>query len=97
VGTVAVRVPALELTRALCRGAGPLVSTSANLAGAPPPVTCDEALAAVGEAAALALDAGPGLAVASTIVDLASGAPRLLRAGAVPWAAIEGVLPPPRR
>jgi len=93
-GTVAVRVPALELTRALCRGAGPLVSTSANRAGAPPAVTCEEALAAVGTAVALALDAGPGHAVVSTIVDLAAGAPRLLRAGAVPWDEIEGVLPP---
>lgn len=93
-GTVAVRVPALELTRALCRGAGPLVSTSANRSGGPPPVTCEEAVSAVGAAAALALDAGPGRAVASTIVDLVSGPPRLVRAGAVPWDEIEGVLPP---
>jgi len=93
-GTVAVRVPALELTRALCRGAGPLVSTSANLSGAPAALTCLEAVAAVGAAAALALDAGPGRVVASTIVDLASGPPRLLREGAVPWEHIEGVLPP---
>jgi L-threonylcarbamoyladenylate synthase len=95
--TVAVRVPALELTRALCRGAGALVSTSANRAGGPPPLTCEEAVAAVGEAVALVLDAGPGRGVVSTIVDLASGAPRLLRAGAVSWAEIEGVLPPRAR
>ena len=91
-GTIAVRVPDLELTRALCRRTGPLVSTSANRAGGSPPVTCADALEAVGVAAALALDAGHGRAGASTIVDLTSTPPRLLRAGAVSWEEIEGVL-----
>lgn len=86
--TVAVRVPALALARRLCEEAGPLVSTSANLSGAPAPVTCEEAVAAVGASAALALDGGAGRPVASTIVDLTSGPPRLVRAGAVPWADI---------
>jgi L-threonylcarbamoyladenylate synthase len=92
-GNVALRVPALELTRALCRAAGPLVSTSANRAGGTPPVTCADAVTAVGAAAALALDAGHGRSAASTIVDLTADPPRLLRAGATPWAEIEGVLP----
>jgi L-threonylcarbamoyladenylate synthase len=91
-GTIAVRVPALELARALCRAAGPLVSTSANRAGAAPPITCAEAVEAVGAAAALALDGGPGRPRASTIVDLAREPPLLLRAGAITWADIEGVL-----
>jgi L-threonylcarbamoyladenylate synthase len=89
---VAVRVPGLPLTRALCAGAGPLVSTSANLAGGPGPRTCAEAVAAVGESAAQALDAGPGRPVASTIVDLAGSAARLLRAGAVAWDEVRAVL-----
>jgi L-threonylcarbamoyladenylate synthase len=84
-GTIAVRVPGLGLARHLCRGAGPLISTSANPSGAAPPMTCAEAVAGVGAAAALALDAGPGRAVPSTIVDVTGGAPRLIRAGAVPW------------
>ena len=96
-GTVAVRVPALELPRALCRDAGPLVSTSANRAGQPPPLTCEEAVAGVGGAVALALDAGPGRPLPSTIVDLTSGRASLVRAGAVSWAEVEGVLPPHRR
>ncbi len=96
-GTVAVRVPDLELARALCRGAGPLVSTSANRAGEAPPLTCAEAMAAVGAAAALALDAGPGRPVASTVVDLTSRPARLLRGGAVPWDEVEGVLRARRR
>lgn len=96
-GHIAVRVPDLELTRALCRRAGALVSTSANRAGGSPPVTCADALEAVGAAAALALDAGRGQAVTSTIVDLTVTPPQLLRAGAVAWDEIEGVLRPPGR
>jgi len=84
-GTVAVRVPGLALPRALCARAGPLISTSANLSGGTSPVTCGEAVAAVGHAVALALDAGPGRPVASTIVDLTGPGARLVRAGAVPW------------
>lgn len=93
-GRVAVRVPDLELTRALCRGAGPLVSTSANRAGGMPPLTCADAVDAIGAAASLALDAGRGRALASTILDLTGDVPRLLREGAIPWTDIEGVLRP---
>lgn len=84
-GTVAVRVPGTALPRALCAAAGALVSTSANVSGAPPPGTCADAVAGVGASAALALDGGPGRPVPSTIVDLTADPPRLLRAGAVPW------------
>jgi L-threonylcarbamoyladenylate synthase len=91
-GTVAVRVPALELTRALCARAGPLVSTSANRAGELPPLTCGEACLGVGEFATLALDAGPGRPLASTIVSLASGRAELVREGAVPWDEVLAVL-----
>jgi L-threonylcarbamoyladenylate synthase len=90
-GKVAVRVPGLALARALCERAGPLLSTSANLQGQPPPARCAPALAAVGEHAALALDAGPLAGVASTILEL-TPAPRLLRAGAVPLEPLAGAL-----
>jgi L-threonylcarbamoyladenylate synthase len=84
-GTVAVRVPALRLARALCEHAGPLISTSANRSGAPPPLTCPDAVAQVGGAARLALDGGPGRPSPSTIVALHAGEARLVREGAVPW------------
>ena len=83
-GTVAVRVPARELTRRLC-AAGPLIATSANRAGQPPPLQCADAVAAVGASAALALDGGPGRPASSTIVDLTQATPRLLRPGPVEW------------
>jgi L-threonylcarbamoyladenylate synthase len=92
-GTVAVRVPALAVARRLCREAGPLISTSANLSGEPPPLTCRAALAALGGAAALALDGGPGRPLASTIVDVSGGPPRLVREGALPWDEVLRVWP----
>lgn len=90
--TVAVRVPGLALARRLCGLVGPLISTSANPSGSKPPVTCDEAVAGVGHAATLALDSGPGRAVASTIVDLTGHPVRLVRSGAVPWADVLALL-----
>jgi L-threonylcarbamoyladenylate synthase len=88
---VAVRVPASTLVRTLCARQGPLISTSANVAGAPSPVSCREAVAGVGPAAELALDGGPGRAVVSTLVDASGTEPRLLRAGAVDWSLVRGV------
>ena len=83
-GTVAVRVPARELTRRLCSD-GPLIATSANRAGEAAPRVCGEAVAAVGAWAALAMDGGPGRPASSTLVDLTGDGPRLLRAGPVEW------------
>jgi len=91
-GTVAVRVPALLLARELCRASGPLVATSANLAGAPAPLTCAEAVSGLGDLVRLALDAGPGSPVPSTLVALTEGGARLLREGAVPWAKVAAFL-----
>jgi L-threonylcarbamoyladenylate synthase len=82
--SVAVRVPGLRLARELCAD-GPLVATSANVSGTEAPSTCADAVAAVGEAAALALDAGQGGTEASTIVDVTGPQPVLLRQGAIAW------------
>lgn len=79
---VAVRVPASSVARALAAGVGPLVSTSANLAGEPPCVTADLALAAFPDAD-LAIDIGPLDGAPSTIVDLTGGAPRVVREGRI--------------
>ena len=89
--TVAVRVPALALARELCRD-GALISTSANLTGEPPPMTCREAVAAVGSAAELALDGGGGTPAPSTIVDVSGPEPRELRSGAISWDLVQKVL-----
>ncbi len=89
--SVAVRVPGSALARSLCAEAGPLISTSANRAGAPPPRSCAAAVAAVGAAVSLALDAGELESAPSTIVDLCAEA-RLVRPGAIAWERVLAVL-----
>jgi L-threonylcarbamoyladenylate synthase len=93
-GTVGVRIPGSAIARALAAAAGgALVSTSANLSGAPPPAApadiAPELLAGIDGV----LDAGPAPGgLASTVVEVGEGEPRLLRAGAVPWEAIREAL-----
>lgn len=94
-GTIAVRVPALELTRQLCRRLGPLISTSANRSGSEPPQTCGAALAHFPGLAGLALDGGPGHPRPSTIIDLTSSPARLLREGNIAWPLLEEILHSP--
>jgi len=90
--TVAVRVPAHDFLRRVCQRVGPVVATSANRAGERPPATCADAVRGVGESAVLAVDGGEGTATPSTLVDLTSEVPRLLRAGAIPWENVTAVL-----
>ncbi|SRR6266568_3253181 len=90
-GTVAIRIPGSEVARALALAAGaPLVSTSANLAGEPPPAAVGELSAALRARLDDVLDAGPAPGgVPSTIVAVSGDTVRLLRAGAIPWPQIE--------
>lgn len=83
-GTVAVRMPDHGAALALLRRTGPLAVSSANRTGQPAAHTAAQAREQLGDAVALYLDAGtvPG-GVASTIVDVTSGRPRVVRAGAV--------------
>jgi L-threonylcarbamoyladenylate synthase len=89
--SVAVRVPASELARSLARRAGPLVATSANLAGDAPCVTVDLALAAF-PLATLAIDMGPLDGTPSTMVGVGDSGVTLLREGRIDVALIEKVL-----
>jgi len=86
-GTVAVRVPGSEVARALAAAVGePIVSTSANLAGEPPPASAAELSPELVARLDRVLDGGPTPGGApSTLVVFEGTAIRLLRAGAVPW------------
>jgi L-threonylcarbamoyladenylate synthase len=86
-GKIAVRVTADPVARALAHGAGcAITSTSANLSGAPPAATAEQAAAPFADAIDVLIDAGPTPAgLPSTIVDATGEAPRLVRAGVVPW------------
>lgn len=90
-GTVAVRVPAHPVARALAEALGrPVTATSANRSGAPP-VDRAEALGAIGDdPRVLTIDAGPAPGGRpSTIVD-ARTTLTLIREGAVAWSRVLG-------
>lgn len=62
----------------------PVVAPSANLSGAVPPVTMEQALADLNGKVDLALDAGKTeVQQESTVLDLSSGEPQILRQGAL--------------
>lgn len=83
--TIALRVPASDLDRAVVRALGvPLAQTSANTHGAPAATSGSGLDPAIVAAADLVLDAGPApVGAASTIVDATSDELRILRAGAL--------------
>lgn len=83
-GTVAIRVPgpspALDLVRAF---GGPLTATSANLSGQPPLSTEAELRAVFGDGLAGIVPGVPPGSAPSTIVDVTTDRPVVLREGAL--------------
>lgn len=94
-GTVAVRMPDLELTRTLLERTGPLAVSSANTTGRPAAITADDAERMLGESVAVFVDGGtsPG-GRASTIVDATGEQGRILRLGALDLTTLNEVLEP---
>ncbi len=93
-GTVALRMPLHRTALALLELTGPLAVTSANRTGEPPATTCDEAVDQLGEAVSVYLDAGPSsTALASTILDVTSLVPRVLRLGELSIERLQAVVP----
>ena len=93
-GTIGVRWPDHPVPLAVIRRFGrPIGATSANRSGEPEARTAAEAAAALGATVALILDGGPVHEMApSTVVRVeASGAWRVLRAGAIPAEKIQAV------
>jgi L-threonylcarbamoyladenylate synthase len=93
--TIAIRVSGLALPRRLAQRLGrPITGPSANLHGESPCRTAVEVQQAFPEGLDAILDGGatPG-GTASTILDLCTRPPRILRAGVVPAAAIRALLP----
>jgi L-threonylcarbamoyladenylate synthase len=101
--TVAVRVPGLALPRMLAEQLGqPITGVSANLHQQPPPRTALDVAEAFPEGIELLLDGGatPG-GGPSTLLDLTTARPRILRRGRVQEASIRNFVPdlealPPR-
>jgi len=90
---VAVRVPNHEVPCALIRGLGaPIIGTSANVSDKPSPVTAEEVRQQLRSGVDLIIDGGrcPG-GVESTVIDVTSGSPVVLREGIIPREEIAGI------
>lgn len=83
--TVGVRCPAHEATRTLIRLSGvPIAAPSANISGKPSTTTAEHVLHDMDGRIAAIIDGGPcEVGVESTIIDLTSEVPRLLRPGGI--------------
>ena len=92
--TVAVRVPSHPVASMLLRACDlPIAAPSANLFGRPSPTTAQHVLDDLDGRIDAVVDGGPtSIGVESTIVDVCSPGPRLLRPGGVAAEAIETVL-----
>lgn len=91
--TVAVRIPAHPVALALIRAAGPLAAPSANRSGRPSPTQAQHVLHDLGGRIDVVLDGGPtGLGVESTVLDLTTNPPTVLRPGGVPVEQLRAVL-----
>jgi L-threonylcarbamoyladenylate synthase len=86
-GTIAIRVPAHPVARALSNVFGRCVTaTSANLSGEPAATTAAQTLEAIGDRIDALVDAGPTPGgPPSTIVQIAADGPRLIRPGPIAW------------
>jgi L-threonylcarbamoyladenylate synthase len=92
--TVAVRVPDHPVTQALIAAlSAPLAATSANLAGNPSPVTAQEVVGELAGRIELVLDGGPCPGgIPSTVLDLTTDPPTILRSGAITEEDIRDIL-----
>ncbi len=94
--SVAVRVPGHDTARALLAGAGlPIAAPSANRSGHISPTTAAHVAASLDDVAVLILDGGAcPLGIESTVIDLTTDTPMLLRPGGVAREAVEAVTGP---
>jgi len=92
-GTVMLRMPLHPVAIELLREVGPMAVSSANVSGRPAALTAADARNQLGDLVEVYLESGPSARqAASTIVDLTSSQPRVLREGPVTAAAIARVL-----
>lgn len=92
--TVAIRMPAHVMARQLIREAGvPVAAPSANRSGRPSPTTAPEAYEEMRGRAEVVLDGGPcRIGIESTVLDLTTKRPIVLRPGVITPEHIEEVV-----
>jgi L-threonylcarbamoyladenylate synthase len=93
-GTVGVRLPDDLIARSVIASCGGVLAvTSANRHGEPPALSAQEVLAIFGDELVV-LDGGPRPSgMASTVIDLASDPPRIIREGPVPFTDLKTEIP----
>jgi L-threonylcarbamoyladenylate synthase len=84
--TIGLRCPDHPFVRRLALELGPIAATSANRSGEPTPATAAE-IAVLFPDVTLVVDDGPRDGVPSTVVDLTTTPPTVLRAGPIPGSA----------
>jgi L-threonylcarbamoyladenylate synthase len=94
--TAAIRAPAHPIAQALIRAAGrPIAAPSANRSGAVSPTRAEHVAESLGDRVTLILDGGPcEVGLESTVLDLTTAMPTLLRPGGATREAIEEVIGP---
>lgn len=94
--TVAIRAPDHPLAQALIRTAGrPIAAPSANRSGSVSPTRAEHVRDSLGDRVKMILDGGPcTVGVESTVLDLTTARPTLLRPGGATREAIEAVIGP---
>jgi len=92
--TIAIRMPRHSVALALLRESGcPIAAPSANLAGKPSPTSAEHVLEDLDGRIDAVLDAGPtNIGVESTVLDLTSSPPQILRPGGTPYEDLKHVL-----
>jgi L-threonylcarbamoyladenylate synthase len=97
--SLAIRVPSLPLPRALIRALGrPIAAPSANRSGRVSPTTAEHVLAELDGRIAAVLDGGPcRIGLESTVLDLTTTRPTLLRPGGATIEALESAIGPIER
>lgn len=82
---IGIRFPAQKVAQELLKLTGPMIASSANRRGAPPPLNCTDAIESIGSEVGVAIDGGPcQVGEASTIVRFDSGGSfEILREGLI--------------
>lgn len=93
--SVAVRMPSHPLALQLLKAFGkPIAAPSANRSGRPSPTTYQEVVSELGDRVDLILDGGKSdFGLESTVIDLSSFPPRLLRPGFIAFEEVRKILP----
>lgn len=93
-GTVAVRMPDDEYALALLGRTGPLAVSSANTSGEPAATSADAAMEMLGDDVDIYVDGGERASgISSTIIDLTSEVPRIVREGPVTIEELREIVP----